>query len=309
MKSTATNEGRRKFWSLGAAALASMGLAPLAKAAQRAKETATGTLENRLAALEHELTRTRDVIEIANLQGRYEAIHNSQEPLSVKLFANRPDTSKEITRDRLIGYDAIVADYKRMGGGGGPGGGGGAPSGGPGGPGGARGTAAGASGGAPPGGGAMAGGPPGGGPGGGQERIKAMHPLGTPVIVVADDGKTAKATFTSFGFEGNNWCYGKYANSYIKMDDGKWYIWHMKWLRCFKTPFNEAWYDQTEDQVYEFAPTKDASGKRILPEGINYNMLVAPGKEAKTITTPKPYKTWAKEDDDGGWWKRDTVEP
>ena len=152
----------------------------------------------------------------------------------------------------------------------------------------------------------MAGGPPGGGAG---ERIKAMHPLGTPVIIVADDGKTAKATYTSFGFEGNNWCYGKYANSYIKMEDGKWYIWHMKWLRCFKTPFNEAWYDQTEDQVYEFAPNKDASGKRIMPEGINFNMLVAPGREAKTIAVPKPYKTWTKEDDDGGWWKKETVEP
>jgi hypothetical protein len=339
MKSIAINQERRNFWSMGAAALASLGLSRSVKA-ESSREAAAGTVEERLAALEHELTRTRDVIEIANLQGRYEAIHNAQEPLSVKLFANRPDTTKEITRDKLIGYDAIVNDYKRMGGGGGPGGpggpGGGMPSGGPGGPGGASGSAVGAPGGAPPGGGSgapagasgapsgamgsaagapgampsgagtMAGGPPGGG---GGERIKAMHPLGTPVIVVADDGKTAKATFTSFGFEGNNWCYGKYANSYIKMDDGKWYIWHMKWLRCFKTPFNEAWYDQTEDQVYEFAPTKDANGKRILPEGINYNMLVALGKEAKTITTPKPYKTWTKEDDDGGWWKKDTVEP
>ncbi len=294
MKSIATIEGRRKFWSKGAAALAVVGLGSLVKA-EKTQSAGAGSVEERLAALEHELTRTRDVHEIANLQGRYEAIHCAQEPLSVKLFANRPDTSKEITRDKLIGYDAIVNDYKRMGGGGGPGG--------PGGPGGA-----GAPGGMPPGAGAMAGGPPGNGPGA-SERIKAMHPLGTPVIVVADDGKTAKATYTSFGFEGNNWCYGKYANSYIKMDDGKWYIWHMKWLRCFKTPFNEAWYDQTEDRVYEFAPTKDSSGKRIMPEGINFNLLVAPGKEAKTIAVAKPYKTWTKEDDDGGWWKKDTVEP
>ena len=290
---------------MGAAALAAFGLAPLVKA-EKTQSSGASSVEERLAALEHELTRTRDVHEIANLQGRYETIHNGQETLSVKLFANRPDTSKEITRDRLIGYDAIVADYKRMGGGGGPGGPGGAmPSSGPGGAGGPGGGS-----GMPSGG--PGGGMPPGGPGGAMSKgahIKAMHPLGTPVIVVADDGKTAKATFTSFGFEGDNWCYGKYANSYIKMEDGKWYIWHMKWLRCFKTPFNEAWYDQTEDEIYEFAPQKDANGKRILPEGINYNFLNAPGKEIKTITVPKPYKTWTKEDDDGGWWKKDTVEP
>jgi hypothetical protein len=28
------------------------------------------------------------------------------------------------------------------------------------------------------------------------------------------------------------WCYGKYANDYIKID-GKWYLWHKKWLRGF----------------------------------------------------------------------------
>ena len=301
MKKIAINQDRRKFWSLGAAALASIGLAPLAKAAAASKADASQSIEERLAALE----RVRDAYEIANLQGRYEAIHNGQEPLSVALFAKRSDTSKEITRDKLIGYDTIVADYKRMAGGGGP-----MPSGGPGGPGGSPPNGAGIPGGAPQGGpagsagGAMPFGP--GGPGK-NDLIKAMHPLGTPVIVVADDGKTAKATFTSLGFEGNNWCYGKYANSYIKID-GQWYIWHMKWLRCFKTPYNKAWYDQTEDEIYEFAPQKDANGKRIMPEGINFNMLAAPGKEIKTIACPRPYKTWTKEDEDGGWWKRETTE-
>lgn len=299
MKKIVLNEDRRKFWSLGAAALASIGLAPFAKAAATSKVVSSQSIEERLAALE----RLQDVYEIGNLQGRYEAVHNAQEPLSVELFAKRPDTSKEITRDKLIGYDAIKADYVKMAGGGGP-----MPSGGPGGPGGASGTPSGGGpGGAPPG---VAGGPGGmpGGPGGPgkNDLIKAMHPLGTPVIVVAEDGQTAKATFTSFGFEGNNWCYGKYANSYIKID-GEWYIWHMKWLRCFKTPFNKAWYDETEDEIYEFAPQKDANGKRILPEGINYNMLAAPGKEIKTIASPRPYKTWTREDEDGGWWKRETT--
>ena len=82
----------------------------------------------------------------------------------------------------------------------------------------------------------------------------------------------------------------------------------MKWLRCFKTSFYKAWYDETEDEIYEFAD-KGANGQRVLPVGINYDFLAAPGKKIKTITCPKPYKTWAKEDEDGGWWKKDTVEP
>lgn len=160
-----------------------------------------------------------------------------------------------------------------------------------------------------PGGDFQAGGPPEGmgGQGREEERIKAIHPIPSPVIVVADDGKTAKATFTSFGFEGNSWCYGKYANSYIKID-GKWYIWHMKWLRCFKTPFSTAWYDQTVEEVYEFT-TLDDDGNPILDPNIDYSYLAAPGKTIKTIAAPEPYATWTEADEDGGWWKKETEIP
>lgn len=264
-------------------------------------------LEESTASLQKELTRAQDILAIQTLQGRYEAVHNSDESLSYVFFANRPDTSKEITRDKIIGYDNILADYKRMAGGGAPPGmmmpGGEMPSG--------EGM------GAPPGnmsgdgpsGDMPAGGPPEGmgGPGRAEERIKAIHPIASPVIVVADDGKTAKATFTSFGLEGNSWCYGKYANSYIKID-GEWYIWHMKWLRCFKTPFDTAWYDQTAEEVYEFT-TLDEDGNPILDPNIAYNYLAAPGKTIKTITAPVPYATWTEADEDGGWWKGETQIP
>lgn len=286
-------------------------------------EQSVKNLEESNKALEQKAARAQDVIEIQNLQGRYEAVHSTDEWLSWMLFADRPDTSKEITRDKIIGFDNIKADYMRMQGmqGGGP------PMGG------ARGDGAPAggvpTGGAPPGGapsgsfpsgGDRAGGFPGGNaPGGGNPAGGfsstasasagkfTVHPVATPVIVVADDGKTAKATFTSFGFEGDAWCYGKYANSYIKMD-GKWYIWHMKWLRAFKTPYYKAWYDQTAEEIYEFT-TLDENGKPKLDPNIDYSYLRAPGKKFETITTPKPYATWTKEDEDGGWWKRETTEP
>lgn len=260
------------------------------------------TLEERVARLEennrkmqHELTRAQDVIEIMKLQGRYEAIHCTDEGLGWMLFADRPDTSKEITAERVVGFENIKKGYTGMGG-------------------------------QPPQGGANAstgkGEPnPGDRFAGVPDELKryydisaqgqkyTVHPVATPVIEVAADGKTAKATYTSFGFEGDMWCYGKYANDYIKID-GKWYIWHMKWLRGFKTPFGISWNDQTVDQIYEFTKgEKDENGNPKLNPEVNYDYLLSPIKKLRTITAPKPYETWTKADENGGWWKKETVTP
>lgn len=242
------------------------------------------SIEERLKALELKATRTQDVVDIQNLQGRYEAIHNSQEWLAYKLFANRPDTTFEITFAKHVGYEAIKAGYlalqKMNEGGGAPGG---APAG------------------SAPGGASSGKAPAGSAPGGtspGSSVAQRIHPIGTPVIVVADDGQTAKATFTSLGFEGNAWCYGKYTNSYIKIE-GKWYIWHMKWNRMFMTDYYKSWNDQTEAEIKNFTAA----------EGIDNRYLMLPGKKVSTLTAPQPYKTWTKEDEDGGWYKRETVEP
>lgn len=243
-------------------------------------------LEETIETLQKELTRAKDVQEIANLQARYCAIHNTDERLSWSLFANRPDTTKEITHTRLVGFENIKKEYLE-----GP-------------------KAVLESGNLPEGtiigwtGFAEGSMPPAGMMGG-----MRIHPIGTPCIVVAGDGKTAKATFTSLGIEGTGWCYGMYANDYIKID-GKWYIWHMKWLRCFKTDWNKSFADQTLDEIYEFTQgEKDQWGFPKVNPGIDYSYLYAPGKKVETISAPKPYETWTEEDDNGGWWKRETIEP
>ena len=248
--------------------------------------------EERFKALEHELTRLQDINAIKNLQGRYETIHSTDEGLSWMLFADRSDTTKEITADRIVGFDNIKADYLRMSqmmGGDSPEGE----------------TPASAS----PFAGMPGGGAPAGMSGAMVGQKFTIHPIATPVIEVAADGKTAKATFTSFGFEGGEWCYGKYANDYIKID-GEWYIWHMKWLRCFKTDFYTSWQDQTLDEIYEFTHGEtDEWGFPKVREDINYDYLRAPGKRLKSITVPRPYETWTEADENGGWWKRETVIP
>jgi hypothetical protein len=59
--------------------------------ADTAVEQKIKSLEQSIKSLELKATRAQDVIDIQNLQGRYEAIHNSQEWLAWMLFADRPD--------------------------------------------------------------------------------------------------------------------------------------------------------------------------------------------------------------------------
>jgi hypothetical protein len=78
------------------------------------------------------------------------------------------------------------------------------------------------------------------------------HPIETPVIVVAKDGQTARATWMSLGHETGvapdgkasaTWCYGKYACDFVK-EDGAWKLWHFKWFRMFITPYDTPWPDR-----------------------------------------------------------------
>jgi hypothetical protein len=142
----------------------------------------------------------------------------------------------------------------------------------------------------------------------GRASIPPIHPVATPNIIVAADGKTAKATFTSFGYERGGWCYGKYANDYIKID-GKWYIWHKKWLRGFSTNYYKSPEDQTIDEIFEWTTERDENGFPIVAEELTTAYLWYPGKENMTITAPQPYETWTEADENGGWWKRPTITP
>ena len=127
-------------------------------------------------------------------------------------------------------------------------------------------------------------------------------------VIVAGDGNTAKATFTSFGFERSGWSYGKYANSYIKID-GKWYLWHKKWLRGFSANYYKSPEDETIDEIFEWTKDRDENGFPIVNKELTTSYLWYPGKENMTITAPQPYDTWSAEDEDGKWWKKPTVTP
>jgi hypothetical protein len=331
MENDFLNSNRRRFWSFSALALASIGLGPLAKASavsNGSNEKSQGSLEEQLKelqanykALEGRVTRAQDVFDIMRLQARYEAVHSTQESLAWNLFARRDDSVQEITHSRIIGFENIKLGYlnpqklrelydagklpagthihkMEM------------PAGmSAGAPGGAQGAA-------PAGGGVpLAGGGPGDFKHGtspalkvfgkGPSTVPPIHPVSTPNIVVAGDGKTAKATFTSLGFERGGWCYGKYANSYIK-EDGQWYLWHQKWLRGFSANYYKSPEDETIDEIFEWTKDRDANGFPVIAKELTAAYLWYPGKEIMTITTAEPYETWTEADENEGWWKRPT---
>lgn len=78
-----------------------------------------------------------------------------------------------------------------------------------------------------------------------------FHALSSPIIEVAGNCKTAKATWMSPGFEcamelqkGRQpfaaWCFGKYAMDFIRHPEtGEWKIWHMHWFRLARNDFDK----------------------------------------------------------------------
>jgi hypothetical protein len=262
-------------------------------------------LEETVKALDLKATRAQDVLDIMCLQARYEAIHSSQESLTWMLYANRSDSSDEVTHSRIIGYEYIKMQFTdrqklmelyhegKL----------------------PEGThihemtfptgAAGAASGVPTFSKASSNKKL---YGTGQGTIPPIHPISSANIIVAADGQTAKATFTSLGFERGGWCYGKYANDYIKID-GKWYIWHKKWLRGFSSSYYKSPEDQTIDEIFEWTKERDENGFPIVAKELTTKYLWYPGKENMTITAPQPYETWTEEDNNGGWWKKPTVTP
>jgi hypothetical protein len=261
------------------------------------------SLKEQIAEVRLQATRAQDVLDIMALQARYEAIHSTQEELVWMLYAPREDSVDEVTHSRIVGYEYIKMQFTDR----------------------AKLRELYSEGKLPEGthlfqkdpsikGIITAGRIPikevegrkvfGDGP----TTVPPIHPVSTPNIVVAGDGKTAKATFTSFGYERGGWCYGKYANDYIKID-GKWYIWHKKWLRGFSSSYYVSPDEQTIDDIFSWTTERDENGFPVVDGNLSYDYLWYPGKEDMTITAPQPYETWTEADENGGWWKRETIEP
>ncbi len=131
-----------------------------------------------------------------------------------------------------------------------------------------------------------------------------VHPMTTPVIVVAGDGKTAKGVWDSFGpdianaEEVGNWLYIKKAVDFIK-EDGVWKIWHMQDYPVFNTPYNKSITQSAKEGFNERRGPPPGSGMgtegmgNAAPEAMP--PVTAEGMNAEGVSTEEgaaPKKTW-----------------
>lgn len=80
--------------------------------------------------------------------------------------------------------------------------------------------------------------------------LMILHPINTPLIKIAGDGKTARGMFYSIGVECHGapdggeayWMNEKVAADFVK-ENGRWYIWHMVVSNDFTIPVGTAMSD------------------------------------------------------------------
>jgi hypothetical protein len=132
--------------------------------------------------------------------------------------------------------------------------------------------------------------------GGDKKGLLFTHPLTTPVIEVAGDGKTAKGLWISPGYETQKdretgeimscFCYTKYGCDFVK-EDGKWKVWHYHVYRVFLTPWNKGF---TENWELKREAPKPRYETQLPP---TYDHPYSVDTELELVPAPpQPYETW-----------------
>lgn len=145
-----------------------------------------------------------------------------------------------------------------------------------------------------------------------------MHCITTPVIEVAKDAKTARAVFMSPGIEtyyedqrhtppecykegqakmAAYWAWGKYSADFIKLEDGSWKIWHLKWWRDFRNNYYKSWVDDAEmtDKNIGYMKRKDTKDMNNAPfhKAMKFNQPYNQYERKVPLPMyPLPYDKW-----------------
>lgn len=253
-------------------------------------------LREEITALKLKVERAEAVNEIQRLMATYFNMHvNNPDPKfagmtqwdSWKLWADRPDSSVEITSNGLyVGFDNIKAFYER------------------------------------------------GRPNGpvpisvesgyrpieiehhltGGRGMMFIHTLCSPMIVVAEDGQTARGLWESPGnetcdppvpdgvFNASNvqgeWVHGRVHADFIK-ENGGWKIWHYRYYRVFRAPYGTCWTDMDQRGQGVQAPVCEdkllvklgGDPSRVFPTTYWHTYSRDDFSEPVPFC-PQPYETW-----------------
>ena len=121
-----------------------------------------------------------------------------------------------------------------------------------------------------------------------------MHPLTTPVIEIAGDGKTAKAVWISPGHETvyvegklkAYWAWCKYGVDFVK-ENGKWKIWHSHVYAIFRCPYETSWVEVSDPPLTPIPDELKADRPTTYHHPYSTNTLCEYVPEP-----PEPYETW-----------------
>jgi hypothetical protein len=131
-----------------------------------------------------------------------------------------------------------------------------------------------------------------------------MHTLTTPIIEVAEDGKTAKGMWYTPGMVGgvgqdgkmnNEWMWEKYAVDFIK-EDGQWKFWHILVSTDFGVGFTKDLNKDARKDAVQGVEGAQAVAQEQNPKdvkkvvGVIYSATKVP---ALYPPMPVPYKTFS----------------
>lgn len=126
--------------------------------------------------------------------------------------------------------------------------------------------------------------------------LLCVHCIGTSIIEVAGDGRTAKGVWISPGFETaaedgegqGMWAWSEYGVDFIQEDDGQWKIWKMKVYPLFQAPYDTCWTDVPPYDGFMLDTTIDHPLEKPI-------WTYDPSRQfpMNNPPTPIPYKTYA----------------
>jgi hypothetical protein len=124
-----------------------------------------------------------------------------------------------------------------------------------------------------------------------------IHPLSSPYIEVAGDGKTAKGIWLSLGVEcgsrgekwSSYWAMVKEGVDFIK-EDGKWKIWHCHAYPVFMADYYKSWIDTPPSTSLPRPPIPD---DRKPDKPTTYLWEYSRDRVYENVPAPpEPYETW-----------------
>jgi SnoaL-like domain len=128
-----------------------------------------------------------------------------------------------------------------------------------------------------------------------------IHPITTPVIEVAADGRTAKGVWIGIGFVARTdaqtreaqcfWEWDKYGVDFIK-EDGLWKFWHFHIYRIFRCGWDDKWADQFASTYAPVVPIDYTDETKPDGPPVDSHPYDVTAVTPNIPQPPQPYETW-----------------